>query len=156
MERRRRPASQVVETPKATATVETPKAKNVAPKPKATPKRTHYFIANHHTADIVFPRQAPGSGGKLGKTKPLVLPTATAIPVEADEWNVLRNNPVVQNYIDAHLISEVVREGSVPASAERTSAPPIPEHLETEEEAGQRTGQTAGVRRSKANTITIG
>lgn len=152
MERRRSTPKKIEEAPP----VATPPVVEKPPtRGRATPKRTHYIVANHHTAAIVFPRQSPGSGGHLQKTKPLVLPSGHTEVVAADEWNVLRKNPVVQRYIDAHLISEVEREGDIPASAERTSSPPIPDHLKTEQELGARTGHSAGVVRSDANTITV-
>jgi hypothetical protein len=120
---------------------------------KSTTKRTHYFVANHHTADIIFPR----SGRENIRRPPLVLFAGVSTPVSADDWNAVRNNKGVKNYLDAGLISEVRREGEVSVSSSTSGDIPIPEFLQTPEELGVEgtTGIKATRRKKDVSYLTV-
>jgi len=115
-------------------------------------KRTQYFVANNHTGDIVFPR----SGRGVLKSIPLTLPAGRSIIVDADEWNQLKKNKSVVNYIDAGLISEVMKEGEVAVMSNTTAELPIPEHLQREEETGKTHQEVKATRRRQTvSRITV-
>lgn len=119
---------------------------------KQTVKRTQYFVANNHTGDIVFPR----SGRGILKTVPLTLPAGRSVIVDADEWNQLKKNKSVVNYIDAGLISEVMKEGEVAVMSNTTAELPIPEHLQREEETGKTHQEVKATRRRQTvSRITV-
>ena len=118
---------------------------------KATSKRTEYFIANHHTATIIFPRSGQGAI----RLPPLILPPGKSVVMSAEDWNRLKTNRGVMGYINAGLISEVSKEGDVPMSSVTTSELIIPEHLKRDEELGRQTDIKASVRRKKATTLSI-
>jgi len=116
-------------------------------KPKATPKRTYYMVANHHTGAIVFPRK--GVSTKL--SDPLILPAGQSIQVDAAEWNELRKSAGVKLYLDHRLISEVKFEGPVAVTAVTTVEPNIPPHLLRDGE--EVTGHDHGGAQPKASVV---
>jgi hypothetical protein len=118
---------------------------------KTSNKKMHYFIANNHTGTIIFPRSGQGAI----RLPPLVLLPGKSVLMQKDDWERLKANQGVQNYLDAGLISEVDREGTVPVSSQTTTILPIPDHLMRDEEMGQQTDVKSQVVRRKASTLTI-
>ena len=120
---------------------------------KSTAKRSHYFIANHHTGDIIFPR----SGRENIRRPPLILSAGMSTQVDADEWNAIRKNTGVKNYLNAGLISEVRGEGEVSVSSSTSGDIPIPPFLQTPEELGVEgtTGIKATRRKKDVSYLTV-
>lgn len=113
------------------------------------------LVANHHTAPIGFPRSSAGS---------IVFQATTILPghvqeIDNDLWKKYKKTPVIQHYLDKGILTEVKdADATVVVGATRTSDPPIPEHLQDEEQANNVSGQgtvTAKPVRRQGSTVKV-
>jgi len=111
------------------------------------------MIANHHTADFLFPRVSP-SGLSI---PPMSLPAQMATPVDREIWKEIKKMPVVQHWIDRGLLAEVRSAGQVQLLDDTSTDLEVPEHLQEDEIEAETGGIqiSAKANRTGLGTVTI-
>jgi hypothetical protein len=108
------------------------------------------FLANRHTGDFLFPYTTQG-----GLRAHFLLEKGHSSPIPKEVWDSIKDHEIIQWYLDhGHL--ELLKEAKeVAITEEKTSDPPIPQHLQDEEQQGNDPVVKAKVKRGKHATIEV-